>query len=109
MKSYGQPPETIVRRAAEYVSSPKLDALVEVMATPDFECHERGRWVEQQVRQQEQRQKQHQHATMTTMRVALLGDETRRRHPQRWAPVDVASRSEVADALVEEAQPTRTL
>ena len=95
-------PETIVRRAAEFVSSPKLDALVEVMATPDFKCQKKGQWVERQTRQQTH------HATNTTqMRVALLGDLARRRHPKPWVSVDVAS--EVAEALVEEAQPTRFL
>ena len=80
-------PQAVITRLARDFSSPKIDALVDVMATPDTQCQPRDAWVAVHGRQRESapasRGTGSPGSTAVKMKVTLLGEEARRAQKKR--------------------------
>ena len=93
-------PEVHIRRLATEFGSPKLDKLVDLIATSDAYCQPRTEWAEvQPARRQLSTTDQSQ--PRSSMQVPLLGGEARRQQPERSVLLDAPDGLE--DALLAEA------
>jgi len=90
-------PQAVIQELAREFSSPKLDAMAQIMEAPDDSCRRRSEWTEVAPKRVEQAD---QAAMRTKMRVALLGEELRRKQPEPVLELEVAQG--VFGALVEE-------
>ena len=88
-------PREVIRKLAAEFSSPKIDALVEVMETPATHCTPRDQWHSVQIECAPTGRR-----ASEPMRVWLLGDEERRLHAERT--IELVAHEELARALQEE-------
>ena len=108
-------PKAVIEQMAAEFNSPKLDAMVKVMESPDFLCQARERWTQvevnhhhhhqQQQQQQEEEEEPHNAVASTQLNVALLGEEERRQ--QSELTVQLQAPAGVPTALLEETAVTR--
>ena len=96
-------PEAVIRELAASFSSPKIDALVEVMAEPDTECRPFDDWVEAEVSQRAAHDTQGDD-NLQTMKVSLLGEANRRGQDDKT--LEMPAPDGLADALTAEAAVT---
>jgi len=88
-------PREVIRKLAADFSSPKIDALVEVMETPDTHCTPRDQWHAVQIERAPAGRRARE-----PVKVWLLGDKERRLHAERT--IELVAHEDLARALQEE-------